>query len=862
MKEIFNYIKNLSTSFSRVIKLYIFKLFYNSMNNNYEEFIIYDFKENWIDFLHEFDSDSDGDNNRFLKYYFLPLDDDDYTKYQEEMNLFDMYQKNGFNVSTEDLNKLIKNYGLDIFLTVSINKIISNLGSKTYTKDKDEYSNFSSFIKTLFDNDKEDLLTFKLKKLLYLFYNSDIFKEKTKKLLGYENDIINPQLFEMILYGFRLCVNVLDTKDKEKNYLYKSFFEKNYSDNIEKTFIPGIDISDDNHLIFLDDVDYHMQYFEDNYGCYVCSCGCYYCLGPCGFPDINCALNCRMCHLPVGYAPKPFNDGGCTRHGMVLREGHLRIFKNQLAKESQMKKFNENDEHIPNMLYEDYKKKIIEPIRKKNSTGFNPVSRDFFLKQEKTIRNLSDIGYRLLNFISYSFLFFGYCIDNISKEKLEKYCIKDMSILKIIESDWNYLTEALKKKNINSVQIFLNMIFKKLCSKLKQCQIMKKSEEREAFEEDIENLIKESIEDYNTFKEKYIEQNKIQIKVSNYSFRTILDELVELKEEIYPKSEYPYFKYFILTKYKTVDDFSNRMQNKEKYVLTNLILIKLEEIKKLKFLPDFNEFSNLMLEEYSFKISREDASKRSLNEENIYKNENFRKKLQTFLKVWNEVKNDAIKLGCREEMNVKSLSDTDKLKFFLNDNGEIGGGMYIAAAYGKFIEWQNNILKPIIDANPLGGILNNYVDFIKKQIPVQDALPDQIVLIDKKIKDSKYNDIKDIIYSFSERNIFSENGKINYSDYNTFKYDYDSIEEELGRIILPGVCQFEEETKLNFVVYWSEGFRGGNSEIICKFYNKYSQIDLTEEEKQIVKDYIKKINKENIEVYNIKKDSSRVFQNF
>ena len=859
MKEIFYYIKNLSTSFSRVIKLYIFKLFYNSMNNNYEEFIIYDFKESWIDFLHEFDSDSDEDNNRFLKYYFLPLDNDDYPKYQEEMNLFDMYQKNGFNVSTEDLNKLIKKYGLDIFLTVSINKIISNLGSKTYTKDKDEYSNFSSFIKTLFDNDKEDLLTFKLKKLLYLFYNSDTFKEKTKKLLGYENDVINPQLFEMILYGFRLCINILDTKNKENNYLYKSFFEKNYSDTIEKTFIPGIDISDDNHLIFLDDVDYHMQYFEDTYGCYVCSCGCYYSIGPCGFPDMSSANNCRMCNLPIGYAPKPFNDGGSPRHGMVLREGHLRIFKNQIAKDIQMKKFKENDEHIPNILYEDYKKKIIEPIRKKNSIGFNPVSQDFFLKQEKTTRNLTDIGYRLLNFIAYSFLFFGYCIDNISREKLEKYCVKDMSILKIIEADWNYLTEALKKKNINSVQIFFNMIFKKLCSKLKQCQVMKKSEEREAFEEDIENLIKESIEDYNTFKEKYIEENKIQIKASNYSFRTILDQLVEYKEEIYPKTEYPYFKYFILTKYKTVDDFWNRMQNKEKYVLTNLILIKIEEIKKLKFLPDFNEFSNLMLEEYSFKISREDASKRSLNEEKIYKNENFRKKLKAFLKVWNEVKDDATKLGCREEMSIKSLSDTDKLKFFLNDNGEIGGGMYIAAAYGKFIEWQNNILKPIIDANPLGGILNNYVDFIKKQIPVQDALPDQIVLIDKKIKDSKYNDIKDIIYSFSERNIFSENGKINYSDYNSFKYDYDSIEEELGRIILPGVCQFEEETKLNFVVYWSEGFRGGNSDIIIKFYNKYPQIDLTEEEKQKVKDYIKKLNKENIEVYNIKKDFKDIF---
>ena len=347
--------------------------------------------------------------------------------------------------------------------------------------------------------------------------------------------------------------------------------------------------------------------------------------------------------------------------------------------------------------------------------------------------------------------------------------------------------------------------------------------------------------------------------MSNYSFKTILNELVEQKEEIYPFIEYPYFKYFKLTKYKTEFDFERRMPSKEKYFLTNLILVKIEELKKLKYLPDFNEFINLMLEEYSFKISRNDAKERSLNEELIYKNDAFRNKLKKFLRVWKEIKDDAVKYECRNDMPIKSLSDTDKLNYFLNDNGEVGGGMYIAAAYTKFIEWQNSTLQPIIDANPTGGILNNYVDFLKKKIPVQEASSEQIVLIDKRIEDSKYSDIKDIIYSFSERNIFSDNGKINYSDYNAFLYDYDSIEEELGRIILPGVLQFENEKRLNFVVYWSEGFRGGNSEIITKLYEKYKQKDLTEDEKKKIKEYIIKINKEKIEIYGVKKDFKDIF---
>ena len=860
MKNIINHIKSLSNGFSRVIKIYIFKLFYSMMNNNFDEFKVYDFKENWIDFLKDFDSNSDaGDNNNYLTYFFLPLDDDDYTNYSEELNLFDMYQKNKFSTATKELYNLIEKYGLDIFLTVSINKIISNLGSKTYIKDKDDYFNFSAFIKSLFETENNDLLSYKLKKLLYLLYDSDIYTSKTIKLFGLENGDIDHHLFEILLYGFRLCINVLDNKENEKNYLYKSFFEKNYIEALEKSCIPGMDINEDYHLLFLDEVEYHLKYYDDRMGCYVCDCGCYYAIEPCGFPDKRSKMNCRMCHQPIGYAPKPYDDGGSPNHGMVLREGHYRIFKNEEVKNAQMSRFGENDKNIPNLIFEDYIKKIIDPIKKKNAVGFNQISKDFFEKQDKEIRKLSDIGYRLLNYIAYIFLFFGFCADNISGEKLDKCLVKDMNILTIIEKDWIYLTEALKKKNINSTQIFMNMIFKKLSLKLKQCKFIKKNEEREIFEDEIEKLINECIENYNAYREKYDEKNKNQLKVSNYSFKTILNELVEQSEKIYPFKEYPYFKYFKLTKYKTEEDFERRMPSKEKYFLTSLILVKIDELKKLKYLPDFNEFINLMIEEYSFKISRSDAKERSLNEEVIYKNERFRNKLKKFLKAWKEIKDEAVKYECGKDMPVKSLSDTDKLNFFLNDKGEIGGGMYIAAAYTKFIEWQNSILLPIIDANPLGGILHNYVDILKRKIPVQEASSEQIVLIDKRIQDSKYSGIKDIIYSFSERNIFSDSGKLNYSDYNAFLYDYDSIEEELGRIILPGVLQFDNEQKLNFVVYWSEGFRGGNSKIIADFYDKYAQKDLNEEEKKKIKEYIIKKNKEQIEIYGVKKDFKEFF---
>ena len=546
---------------------------------------------------------------------------------------------------------------------------------------------------------------------------------------------------------------------------------------------------------------------------------------------------------------------------MVIREGHLRIFKNEDQKEAQMSKFHESDKNFPNMIYEDYLKKIIEPIKKKKSCGFIKVSRDFFEKQDKKIRNLSDIGYRLLNFIAYSFLFFGLCLDNITKEEIEKYLIKDMSILQILETDWYLLSKSLSIKNINSVQIFMNIIFKKLSLKLKECKYLTSIEQREKFEKEIEDLITEIIDNYDTYREKYDKKNNEQFKENNYGLKAILrdDKIIEPKEEIYPKKDYPYFNYFRLTQYKTIENFAEKMPSKEKYPLTNLVLLDAEEYKKLEYLNDFNEFINIMLEEYSFKISREEAKKRSLKDEPIFEKENFKKKFNKFKTIWEQIKYDAIKYECRKEMKVVSLSESNKLNYFLNDNAEIGGGMYIAAAYSKFIEWQNSILRPIIDANPLGGILNNYVDFMKKKIPIQKASSGQIVLIDKKIKDSKYKNLKNIIYSFSERHIFFGTNKLNYSDYNSFTYDYDSIEEELGNIILPGVCQFESDEKLNFVVYWLEGFRGGNSDIISKFYIKYKQKDLTEEDKKKIKDYAFKINQENIKKYGLKKDFKEIF---
>ena len=172
----------------------------------------------------------------------------------------------------------------------------------------------------------------------------------------------------------------------------------------------------------------------------------------------------------------------------------------------------------------------------------------------------------------------------------------------------------------------------------------------------------------------------------------------------------------------------------------------------------FNEFVNYMVDYYSFKISRDDAKKRVLANEPIVKELDFDNKFKGFIGAWNEIKPNATKYICRDQMPVKDLSKNDKLIYFLNDEGELGNGMYLSAGCQKFIEWQNNFLQPIVNANEVNGILYHYVDNMKKKVLLQNAKYDQIVLIDERFADTKYNNLKEIINSFSERNIFCENG--------------------------------------------------------------------------------------------------------
>jgi hypothetical protein len=374
------------------------------------------------------------------------------------------------------------------------------------------------------------------------------------------------------------------------------------------------------------------------------------------------------------------------------------------------------------------------------------------------------------------------------------------------------------------------MIFRKLSNLIKDCKILKTLKQRENFEKEVENLVEECISNYPDFSIKYNEENKKQLELNNQDIKTIIAQLIPINEDIYPENEYPMLKYFNLTKYKTREDLINHMDNNQNYPLLNQILLDKPEMRKMKYLPIFNEFTNFMVDNYSFKISRDDAKKKILGKEEIFDDKQFRQKFEEFKEAWTNIKSEAIKYKCRDEMPPIDLTEEKPLINFLIDDGEWANGMYLSSADQNFISWQNSFVQPIIDSVAHDGILHYYVNNLKKKIPIYTAKINQTLLLEDSFKKSEYLNFNDLIYNFSRREIFKRDGTINYLGYNSFKYDFEKIEEEFGRILLPGICLFENEDNLNFVTYWSEVYRGGKSDTLISFYEKYPQNDLEEEE--------------------------------
>ena len=483
------------------------------------------------------------------------------------------------------------------------------------------------------------------------------------------------------------------------------------------------------------------------------------------------------------------------------------------------------------------------------------------------------ITFRILNFILYSYLLGSYILNNLSKNDAQNYLVENLfphTLFGIIKKNWEYIGVALREKGVENIQIFMNMIFNKLSDSIINLKSVDTVDKLNAFEKEINNYImdliskKENIEKIN---KDYQKMNNEIVSFDPQSIKEII--LANYEPSIYNQNSYPDIQYYSVSGVQDfntfVNAFNSSKENENKYSLINILINKDDDITqnalRMKSLENINKLTNIMLSIYSFKIGREDAKEKifknelghiidtynEVNPNKINNEEEFLKEyVNPFIKSWDLVKDKSVQYKCRIlrdlDKGQKPLDMTidNKLSCFLVDDGDIEGGMFLASAYQNLIDWQNAFVNLIIAKNNMNGILNSYVVLLEQEIDIQDAAKEDIINID----DKTYKSLNDLIHHSSIRNIFGQDNKINYKNYNNISYNFEYIEEELGKVILPGIKKFKNN-KIKFITYLFEGFRGDSSSILVEYNSKYPPKQLTDEEKNALYDLLKNNNNRN-----------------
>ena len=219
-KSIIDCIENISNkNFAKVIKIYTLKLIYNLKNGNFEEFQNYEFEQKEIKFYKEIEGQKNSGD--MLTYFFMPSSSKEFELYDEILGAY--IKNSNFSIDNKDLENYLEKYGLDLFLILILNKVISNL-PLTKNQAMDSYKNFCNYAKTIFTNNKNNHYVKELWALLSLFFDSYTYNSKTKDKISVEKDKIDIQIFEILLYGFRFCANSLYFKKNEKIDIKKLLF--------------------------------------------------------------------------------------------------------------------------------------------------------------------------------------------------------------------------------------------------------------------------------------------------------------------------------------------------------------------------------------------------------------------------------------------------------------------------------------------------------------------------------------------------------------------------------------------------------------------------------------------------------------
>ena len=777
------------------------------------------------------------------------------------------YSLEEFNIEKELRRSIVKKYhvlnetSLLINIDLFINEYLSTLKTEEGIKlcqNSQLMKCFNSYIQ------KDNKFSKSTKKLINLFFDQQEYINKLS------TTIKNTNYFEIILYAYRFSIICSIANE---NSIYSNMLKENCSEEINNSYIPGADLYCDlwveSYLNMIDPITKNDGGAFSN-GFYICDCGEYYYQQPCGVPiDISYCANC-------------YKKIGGLKQKLVIRDEDngkykiTRIYSSKENKENVEERgdlisiYGENFENgYPNKIFSEFEKEMKEKMNN-DYKGILEQNYLLFIKETKKIRNLSQISYRILNFIIYSNIFFSYKCGFLTLEEIndnkyipikeesykgdysdedsyndyrakllnrrKKEAKDENSILEILNINWILIEKLLKEKNIN-VQIFINSIINDLFHVIVCSGDMKTVEKRNEFESKINNIIENAINKYKENSEIYhncIEKSKTENLEPNYIILEKNSIITNIEEQ------FPYYYEFLsipVVNENQLEEILKSIDNsKIKYpVLCAYLDSNKKDIEYLQSFSQINNFVNYTIERYTNQISREKANSKKINEELIAKNIPI-ELFNDFLKGFNDsgLYIIADRYEChnlKEFLKPRKLTKEDNLSDFLIDNGVQGYGMLIAAIYQKFISFQNSFLDKIIYNISLDNKKFKYMkDKISESINPQKANKYNVISFD--ITTENYDSFLEMILFYSYKDSFDEDFNFDFSKKDRIKYNLEEIEEQLEHLLLPGKKKFND--KLEFVVYQFEGFRSQNSSILSTFISNYPQKKLDEEQKQIL----------------------------
>ena len=794
----------------KMIRLYIYKILFNNftLDNLKDVKIInkYGLKE-LIDFKEFIDIKEINDNSFMIDYKVETLKEGAFINFKEELEKYKT-QKFKEKIITRNFN--VKENGIDNFYVASYNSILANLLSKS-TDIKENF--FKNVCNPLFNG--ENLII----NAIELFYNPHKFDE-IKNIHKIDSSNIKP-----LLYGYRYCLNELSAKNTSG--IYYSLYDKNKLSILRDKFYPGNDTKF--NLVYFQVINHFKT--KPEAGCYVCLCETsFYHSVLSGFPGKDDILfnnmSCPYCNENIG----------TYKNKIVKRDKYFRIFKD----EAEIAKINKNKlKEINYMTLKYFKENYMEKSYQKEK-GICINDKNNFRNDNKIIRNLSQVSYRLLNYILYCHLFFARLITN--KPDFDKYLPKDLDWIDTLNECWNILSKELSDLNIDSIDKFMNYCFVFLFPKLNSENYIDNYDKLIEIENNLESEIQNCIKNYDQYYKNMVDNG------DKDSLINLVTEKYTHEYYIEKEKEYPFYHYFYYTNYIDEKFIKEKISHSDenKYPVLRMYLENKMKDKSDRYLFDnihiFNNALNLISQIYFNNISKEDAEKTMIkdsefcksNTENNEKEENTenierqnnKEILDEFFIFYNNVAplllKDKKKLG-----NENHLSD-----LFIHDDNKIYGKNYIII-YKTIIEEQNKKIKELLKKK---GILDiTTLD----EVSVQQLNEDEVFNLNLPKKIS----FTDILFNSSYRKILDKD-PVDYSLYKEYVINLDYIEEYMTDLLLNNK-KLLNDTITKFI-YKNELFSYQITNILTIFTERYNVKEIILDDKVSIYKFCKENKNHNI----------------